>query len=34
MITETGDIPRSRAAAYTKGLKAEPGWRLLRTTRL
>ena len=32
--TVTGVRPRDRAAAYTNGLKAEPGWRRLRTARL
>ena len=34
MIIETGDRPRSSAAAYTNGLKADPGCRRLRTARL
>ena len=32
--TDTGDSPLSNAAAYTKGLKAEPGCRRLRVALL
>src|SRR3990170_6453637 len=34
VMSDAGEYPASRAAAYTNGLKADPAWRLAWTARL